>query len=106
MAVAALNEPLVHAMAIRFCEVRFGRGVASITEIRLCPDQEMFRFFGIVDGMAVQTTDVVAGMDRTSEMPLRACFPVATQAPGTRLLSRQRLETDDLANVSSAPDVL
>jgi hypothetical protein len=49
--------------------------------------------------MAVQTANVAAGVYRLGEMPLLMAITVASQATITGLLTRQRFETNDLANV-------
>ena len=48
VAVAAFNEALVHAMAIRFGKITFGSSVALVTEDRLFLDQQMLCLFGMM----------------------------------------------------------
>ena len=62
VAVAALEQALRNPVVIRSREVGFGRGVASIAELRLFLDQQLLRFLGVMRGMAVEATDVIAGM--------------------------------------------
>jgi hypothetical protein len=69
-------------------------------------NQQVFRFLGVMGGVAVYTADVVAGVCRTREVPLLVLFTMATQATSASFLLRQILETDDLADVSSTLNVL
>src|SRR4051812_32792333 len=80
VAVATLDQTLVDSMAIWFCEVCFGRDMTSVAKIRLCPNEQVLWLLGVVRRMAVQTTDIVAGVYRSGEMPLGVAFTVAGQA--------------------------
>jgi hypothetical protein len=62
VAVAALEQALGNPVVIGSGEVGFGRGVASIAELRLFLDQQLLRFLGVMRGVAVEATDVLAGM--------------------------------------------
>lgn len=62
VAVAALEQALGNPVVIRSGEVGFGRSVASIAELRLFLDQQLLRFLGVMRGVAVEATDVLAGM--------------------------------------------
>ena len=62
VAIAALEQALRNPVVIRFGKVGFGRGVASIAELRLFFDQQLLSFLGVMRGVAVQATDVIAGM--------------------------------------------
>ena len=86
VAVVALDQALVDAMAIRLSEISLRRDMTAIAEIRLGPDQQMLRLSGMVRRMAVQTADIVAGVCRYREVPLRMAFTVAGQAVIRRLL--------------------
>ena len=105
VAVAALEQALRNPVVIRFGEVGFGRGVASIAELRLFLYQQLWGFLGVMRRMAVETTDVIAGMGRTCEVPLLMVFPVAAQATSAGLLAGEVLEADDLRDVSSTGNV-
>jgi hypothetical protein len=80
VAVAALDQAFVNPMAIRLREVCFDRDMTSITEIGLCPNEQVLWLFCVVRGVTVQTADIVAGVCRSGEMPLLVAFAVAGQA--------------------------
>ena len=79
VAIAALDESLVDTMAIRLREVCFDRDMTSIAEIGLCANEQMLGLFCVVRRMAVQTSNIVAGMYRSGETPLRMAFAVTGQ---------------------------
>jgi len=62
VAIAALEQALGNPVVIGFGEIGFGRGVASIAQVRLFLDQQLLGFLGVMRGMAVEATNVVAGM--------------------------------------------
>ena len=62
VAVAALEQALRNPVVIGSREVGLGRGVASIAELRLFLDQQLLPFLGVMRRMAVEATDVIAGM--------------------------------------------
>ena len=62
VAVAALDEPLVYTVVIRSGEVSLHGDVTSVAEFWLFPNKQILRLFGIVRGMAIETTNIVAGM--------------------------------------------
>jgi hypothetical protein len=62
VAVTAFEQALRHPVVIWPGEVGFGRGVASVTDVRLFLHQQVLGFLGVMRGMAVETTDVIAGM--------------------------------------------
>lgn len=106
VAVAALEQALRYPVVIRSGEVGFGRGVASVAEVGLFFDQQVLGFLGMMRRMAVDAPNIIAGMGGTREVPLLMAFAVAAQAASARLLAREVLESDDLANISSPRNVL
>jgi hypothetical protein len=56
--------------------------------------------------MAVQTSNIVAGMYRSGETPLRMTFAVTAQTAIGGLLLWELAEPNDLADVPSALDML
>ena len=56
--------------------------------------------------MTVEAPNVVASVHRRREVALLMGFSVTTQAAFIDFLLRQRFETDDLADIASAVDVL
>jgi hypothetical protein len=101
VAVAALNEAFVDAVVIGLRKVCLGSCVATVAESRLRLNQQVFRFLGVMGGVAVQTADIVAGVCRTRKVPLFVFFTMATQAAGACFLLRQVLETDNLGDVAT-----
>jgi hypothetical protein len=75
--------------------------VAAVAESRLRLNQQVFRFLGVMRGVAVQTTDIIAGVRRTGKMSLFVLFAVATEATSAGFLLRQVLEADDLGDVAT-----
>lgn len=55
--------------------------------------------------MAVEAADVAIGMGRLTEVGLLFGASVTTETPRTRLLAREILETNDLADVAAALNV-
>ena len=62
VAVAALDQPLLYAMMKWLGKVRLRRGVAAVTQLGLVLHQQALRLFGMVRGMAVQASHVIAVM--------------------------------------------
>jgi hypothetical protein len=102
VAVAALNQAFVDSVVIGLAKVSLGSRVAAVAKCGLRLNQQVLLFFGVVRGMAVQTTYVVAGVCRSREMALFMFFAMATQAASTGVLPRQPLEADDFGDVATA----
>ena len=62
VAVAAMNQPFIHAMVIRPGKLGFGRGVARIALRGLLLDEQVLWLFRVMGRMAVKATDVIAGV--------------------------------------------
>jgi hypothetical protein len=75
--------------------------MAPVAENRLRLNQQVFRFLGVMRRVAVETTDVVAGVCRTREVPLFVLFAMATQATSAGFLRRKLLEADNLGDVAT-----
>jgi len=86
MAVATTDQAFVDPMAIGFCEVCFHGDVTSVAKIRLCPRQQVLWLLGMMRRVTVQTADIVTGVYRSGEMPLRMVFTMACQAAARGLL--------------------
>jgi hypothetical protein len=102
VAIATLNQSLIDPVTIRPRKISFGGSVAAITQIGLSPHQQMLWFLGMMRRVAIQAAHVIAGVRRTRKVPLFIIFTVTGQASRARLLPRQSLKTDDLADVTSA----
>jgi hypothetical protein len=95
VAITALDQALVHSMVIWPPKISSGGGVASIAEIGLRLDEQMFGFFGMVRRVAVEAPNVIAGVWRSRKVSLFVLLPVAAQTARVGVLSRNRREVDD-----------
>jgi|SRR5580692_3314873 hypothetical protein len=82
MAIGALDEPFVHAMAKRHRELRPLLLMAPIAELRLRPHQQEFPRFRMVCRMARSAGDIVPGMQRIDDVQLLGATRMAAQALG------------------------
>ena len=78
VAVAALDQTFIYSMVIGLREVGLRGCMTSVTEVGLCTNEEMLRFFGVVGRVAVQAANIVARVRRCREVPLLVLFTVAT----------------------------
>ena len=104
--VRAFHQALVHAVMERFRKIGLGSRVASVAQLGLTLRQQAMRFFGVVGRMAVQAADIVAGVSGPGKMRLPLAISVTTQAAGARLRARELLETNNLADITAAGDVI
>lgn len=102
VAVATLNQAFVDAVVIGPAKVSLCSRMAAVAESGLRLNQQVFRFLGVMRRVAVQTTDGVASVRRTREVPLFVLFAVATQATSAGFLPRKVLETDNLGDIATA----
>jgi hypothetical protein len=93
-------------VVVGFGEIRFGRGVASVTELRLSLDEESLSLLREVRTVAVEATDVITCVRGAAEVRLAVAVAGTAQAAGARLLPRQILEANDLGDVATARQVL
>jgi hypothetical protein len=105
VAVAALDEAFVYPVVIRLREVGLRIDMTSVAEFGLRSNQQMLLFFGVMRRVAVQASNVVAGVRRSGKVPLLMIFTVATQAAGVGVLLRHRLEANDFGYVPAALNV-
>src|SRR5690348_8753012 len=80
VAVLALYEAFVHAMAEWFAEFRFLLVMAAIAELRRLLDQERALHFSDVRRMAIDARHAVAGMGAARPVAVLLAEFVATQA--------------------------
>jgi hypothetical protein len=76
--------------------------VAAIAKLRLSLQQQTLRLLGMVRRMAVQAADIIAVMRRLRETPLLMRIAVTAQTACDRVLARQALEADYLADIAAA----
>src|SRR5438477_840079 len=94
--IRALHKTFIHPMVKWLGKVRFGRGMAPITELRLGLRQQSLGLFGMMRRVTVHAAHVVAGMPRSREVGLSWFIPVATEATRVRLGPREFLEDNNL----------
>ncbi len=70
VAVHALHEALVNSVMIWFGEICLGRGVASITQLGLFLDEKEFFFFSVMGRVAIEASDITAGVSGLGEVRL------------------------------------
>ena len=87
MAVTAVKQALVYAMVIRLGKIGLGRSVAAVALLWLFLNQQVLRGFGMVRRMTIKTTNIIAGVRGTGEMPLFVLCAMATQALSIGLLA-------------------
>lgn len=104
--ITAGDEPLVYAMVIGTGKLGAGRGMASVTKFGLGLDQQLALLLGVMRTVAIETTDVVAGMSGRAKVLLLAGLAVALETPPARFGTRQVCETDDFAFVATACHML
>jgi hypothetical protein len=82
VAIGAVDEPFVHAMAKRHRELRPLLLMAPIAELRLRLHQQEFPRFRMVCRMARSAGDIVPGMQRIDDVQLLGATRMAAQALG------------------------
>ena|SRR5215468_4519524 len=97
VAVRTLHEPFVYAMVEGLGELCPGRGVAVVAQLRLAPGKQAMLFLRMMRRVTVEAADIIAGMRRAVEVRLPLAVSMTAQATGTRQLTREFLEANDLA---------
>jgi hypothetical protein len=77
MAITALDQTFVDPVVIGFGKICLGRNMASVAQLGLVLDKQMLRFFGVMRGVAVKTSDVTTGVRGLGKMGLLMTFTVA-----------------------------
>ena len=77
VAIAALDQALVHSMMERHIELGSLLKVAGIAKLRLGLYEQKLRFFRVVWGMAGDATDVVPGMHGVDRIHVLSATGVA-----------------------------
>lgn len=106
VAVAAGDEPLIHAMVVGTGKLGACRGMASVAKFGLRLDQQLALFLGVMLTVAIEAADVVAGVGRRAKVLLLASLAVALETALAGFRTRQSCETDDLGFVAAARHVL
>ncbi len=78
VAVVALHQPFVDAVVIGFGEICLGRGMTSVTQLGLVLDQQELFSLGVMGRVAIETSNIAAGVGGLGEMRLFVTFAVAT----------------------------
>jgi hypothetical protein len=71
-----LHQTLVDTVVIWFGEICLGRGVASITQLGLFLDEKEFFFFSVMGRVAIEASDIIAGVSGLGEVRLFMGFAV------------------------------
>ncbi len=87
VAVVALNQTFIHPVVIGFGKVRLGRDMASVAQLGLVFNEQMFLFFGMMRRVAVETSDIIACVRGFRKMRLRMTLAVAGKTAGAGLLA-------------------
>src|SRR5208282_3098122 len=77
VAVVALHQTLVDPVVIGFGKICLGRGVACVAQLGLALDQQVLFVLSVMGIVAVETSDIAAGVGGFSEMGLFMSFAVA-----------------------------
>jgi hypothetical protein len=87
MTVAAVNQAFIYTVMVRLGKIGLGRSVTAVALFRLFFSQQVLRSFGVVRRMAIKTTNIIAGVGGTGEVPLFVLCAMATEAPGIGFLA-------------------
>jgi hypothetical protein len=79
VAITALDQSFIHAMMKGPGKIRFRGGMAAVAKFGLVLHQQVLGFFGVVRGMAIQTTHLAAGVRGLRKMSLLMLFGMTTQ---------------------------
>ncbi len=105
VAIRALDQAHVHAMAVGPCELGFLRGMAAVAEKRLGLDQKIFRRGGVMRGVAIQAAHAIRQVDGATVIAVLQAVLMAAQTALADHLSAALLERKNLARVSSRVNV-
>jgi hypothetical protein len=72
-----LHQTLVDAVVKGFGEICLGGSVASVTQLGLLLDEQELFFLGVMGGVAIETSNVAAGVRGLGEMRLLMSFAMA-----------------------------
>jgi hypothetical protein len=104
--VHALHQTFVHPVVKRFGKISLGGSVAAIAQLRLTLDQQVLLLFGMVRRVAVETTDIAAGVGGLGKTRLFVSFAMAAETAGAAFLPRLSFEHKYLRFVAAAGHVL
>ena len=105
VAVAALNQPLIHAMVKGHAELRLLLKMAGVTKLRLGFYQQEFLGLRMVRRMTGDATDIAFGMLRINRIHVLGAARVASQATGIDLFSGMVFEDENLCYIAASSDV-
>jgi hypothetical protein len=105
VAIAALDQSLIHPVMERHVELRFLLEVAAVAKLGLGLHEQELRFCGVVWRVAGDATDIVLGVHRVDGVPVLRAAGMAGEAAFVDLLGRVILKDKNLGDVSAASDV-
>ena len=100
--VGTLHETFVHPVPEWSGEFGACRGVAVVAKLWLSFQLQILRFFRVVSGMTIETSEIVTVMRRRPEMSLLLPLAVTTEATGICPFAREFRKSSDLADLASA----
>jgi hypothetical protein len=105
VAIAALDQALVHSMMERHVELGFLLEMAPIAKLGLGFYEQKIRIFAVMRRMAGDATDVIFRMLRVDGIHVLRTAGMAGQAPGVDFLGRVFAKNENLRFVAAARDV-
>jgi len=106
MAITALHQTFIDPVVIRLGKVGFGRDMTSITQLGLALDQQVLFLLRVMGRVAVEATDIAAGVRGFREPPLLMTLTVTAQAACAGFLTGVFLEHEYFGFVAAAGDVI
>ena len=105
VAIAALDQPFIHAMMERHIELGFLLEMAGVTKLGLRLDLQEFVRFRVMRRMAGDATDVTLGMLRVDCIDVLRASGMTGEAAFVDLLGGVIFKDENLADVPTALDV-
>jgi hypothetical protein len=102
VAIAALNQPLIHSMMERHLELGPLLEMAGVAKLRLGLDEQELRFFRMVRRMARNATDVILRVNRVERVHVLGATRMACQAARIDFFGRGVFKGENLRFVAAA----
>ena len=99
VAIAALDQPFVHAMMERHVELRFLLEMAPVAKLGLRLYEQEIRFFTVVRRMARDATNAILGMLRVDCIHVLCATRVAAQAARINFFGGGFFEKEEFGGV-------
>jgi hypothetical protein len=99
VAIGALNEAFIHAMVEGHFKLRPHLKMAGVTKLRLALHEQELLDGGMMGRMAIDATDLVAGMLRADGVHMFGVFCVAIEAALIHFFGCRFIEAEDFCGV-------